>query len=84
MNRAWEEAEYPRYVSDVLKISDGVEFVFEVSYHYVERKFYVDVIETRVRSDGRRDTYGSMRLFNSLEECFKYIEKKFNVKPVLR
>jgi len=41
-NRAWEKAEHPRYVSNALKIDEDEEKVFEVSYHYVERKYYVE------------------------------------------
>jgi len=48
-NRAWEKAEHPRYVSDILKISETEERIFEISYHYVERKYYVDTSRTTVR-----------------------------------
>jgi len=45
-NRAWEKAEHPRYVSKTLKITETEERVFEISYHYVERKYYVETDET--------------------------------------
>ena len=83
-NRAWEEAEHPRYVSEPLKISEDEERVFEISYHYVEGKYYVETYETRIRSDGHRETYGSWKFFDSLDECFDYIEKTYNVKTVRR
>jgi hypothetical protein len=38
--------EHPRYVSDALKIGENEERVFEISYHYVERKYYVETYET--------------------------------------
>jgi hypothetical protein len=81
-NRAWEEAEHPRYVSEPLRISDTEERVFEISYHYVERKYFVETYETRIRVDGRRDTYASWEFFNTLDECFSYIEKTYDVKAI--
>ena len=81
-NRAWEMAEHPRYVSDVLKLDKDREVVFEVSYHYVERKYYVEVSETKTRRNGFRETYASWRFFDSLEECFDYIERTYKVKVV--
>ena len=81
-NRAWEEAEHPRYVSEALKISKNEERVFEISYHYVERKYYVETYETRMRGDGHRETYGIWKFFDSLDECFDYIEKNYNAKTV--
>ncbi len=77
-NRAWEEAEHPRYVSEPLKIGEDEERVFEISYHYVE------TYETGIRSDGHRETYGSWKFFDSLDECFDYVEKTYNVKTVRR
>jgi hypothetical protein len=83
-NRAWEEAEYPRYVSNVLKISENEERVFEISYRYVEKKYYVETYETRFRRDGYKDTYASWKFFNTLDECFNYIEKMYRVKTVIK
>jgi len=65
-NRAWKKAEHPRYVSEALKISETEERVFEISYHYVEKKHYVETYETRIRRNGYRETYGSMKFFDSL------------------
>ncbi len=81
-NRAWKGAEHPRYVSEPLKISKNEKRVFEISYHYVEGRYYVETHETRVRSDGRRETYGGLRFFDSLDDCFDYVEKTYNVKTV--
>jgi len=81
-NRAWEKAEHPRYVSEALKISETEERVFEISYHYVERKYFVETYETRIRSNGYKDTYASWKFFDSLDGCFDYVEKTYNVKTV--
>ena len=78
MEKGWEDAEHPRYVSEPLKVGEDEERIFEISYHYVE------TYETRIRSDGRRETYGSWKFFDSLDECFDYIEKTYNVKTVRR
>jgi len=67
-----------------LKISGDEKGVFEISYHYVEGKYYVETSKTRIRSDGHRETYGSWKFFNTLDECFDYIEKTYNVKTVRR
>jgi hypothetical protein len=83
-NRAWEEAEHPRYVSEPLRISDTEERVFEISYHYVERKYFVETYETRIRANGIKETYGSWKFFPTLEECFNYIERTYNVKTVCK
>ena len=83
-NRAWKEAEHPRYVSNALKISENEERVFEISYHYVERKYYVETYEIRTRHNGLRETYGSWKFFDTLDECFNYIEKTYSVKTVIR
>jgi hypothetical protein len=72
--------EHPRYVSDALKIGENEERVFEISYHYVERKYYVETYETRIRCDGFRETYGSWKFFDSLDQCFDYIEKLTTLK----
>ena len=79
-DRAWEKAEHPRYVSEVLKISKDLEKVFEISYNYVVRRYYVETYETKIREDGRRDTYATWKYFDSLDECFDYIEKTYKVK----
>jgi len=47
-NRAWEEAEHPRYVNELLKISKNEERVFEISYRYIERKYFIETYETRI------------------------------------
>ena len=73
-----------KVLSEPLKISEDEERVFEISYHYVEGKYYVETYETRIRSDGHRETYGSWKFFDSLDECFDYIEKTHNVKTVRR
>jgi hypothetical protein len=83
-NRAWEKAEHPRYVSVALKISENEERVFEISYHYEERKYYVETYETRIRHDGYRETYGSWKFFDSLGDCFNYVERTYNVKTKIK
>ena len=83
-NRAWRKAEHPRYVSKVLKISENEEKVFEISYNYVERKYYVETYETRIRHNGLRETYGSWKFFDTLDECFDYVEKTYRVKVSIR
>lgn len=62
-NRAWEKTEHPRYVSETLRVSKNEERVFEVSYHYVERKYYLETYETRIRGNGYKEIYGSMKFF---------------------
>lgn len=79
-NRAWEKAEHPRYVSEVLKVSKDMEKVFEISYNYVAEKYYVETSEARIKEDGRKDTSVSWKYFDSLNECFDYIEKTYKVK----
>jgi len=83
-NRAWEKAEHPRYVSETLRISEDEERVFEISYHYVERKYYLETYETRIRSNGYKETYGSMKFFDSVNGCFDYVEKIYNVKTIIK
>ncbi len=83
-NKAWEKAEHPRYVSNVLKTSESEEMLFEISYHYVEEKYYVETYETRIRSDRYKDTYASWKFFDTLDECFNYIEKVYGVKTVIK
>jgi len=83
-NKAWKKAEHPRYVSETLKISETKERVFEISYHYVERKYYVETYETRVRSNGTKETYGYFEFFGTLNECLDYVEKVYNAKAVRR
>jgi hypothetical protein len=41
-------------VSNILKISETEERVFEISYNYVEKKYFVETYETRIKSDGYR------------------------------
>ena len=48
-----------------MKISENEERVFEISYHYVEGKYYVETYETRIRGDGHRETYGKLEVFYS-------------------
>ena len=81
-NRAWEEAEHPRYVSEVLKISENEERIFEISYHYMEEKYYVETYEKRIRDNGYKETYGSWKFFDSLDDCFNYIEETYKVKTI--
>jgi len=81
-NRAWEKAEHPRYMSGGLKISETEERSFEISYHYAKRKYCVETYETRVRSKGYKETYSHMNFFDSLNECFNYIEKTYSVKTI--
>lgn len=56
----------------------------EISYHYGERKYYVETYETRIRSNSHKETYGSWKFFDSIDQCFDYIEKTYNVKPIVR
>ena len=81
-NRAWEKAEHPRYVSEILKISENRELSFEIAYHYVEQKYYVEAYKTAIKSDGYKETYATFKLFDSLNKCFDYIEKTYNVKTI--
>lgn len=79
-NRAWEKAEHPRYVSEALRIGKDLEKVFEISCNYVIGKYYVETSETKIRENGRRDTSVSWKYFDSLDECFDYIEETYGVK----
>ena len=81
-NRAWEKAEHPRYVSETLKIGDS-EFVFEISYHYPRKQYYVDVSETKDYGKGFKETYGKMEFFaDTLDDCFKWVEENYKVESV--
>ncbi len=81
-NRAWEKAEHPRYVSKTLKTSKTEELSFEIAYHYVEQKYYVETYKTKIKSEGYKETYANFKLFDSLNKCFDYVEKTYNVKTV--
>lgn len=81
-NRASEVAEQPRYVSETLRV-DGSEVVFEVYHHYVIAQYYVDVNRTKDYGRGFKETQGKMEFFSAtLEDCFNWIEKTYNVKVV--
>ena len=81
-NRAWEKAKHPRYVSEILKISETEERTFEISYHYVEQKHYVETYKTQIKSNGYKETYADFKLFDSLNECFDYVQKTYNIKTI--
>lgn len=81
-NRASKLAEHPRYVSETLKLGES-EVVFEVYHHYVIAQYYVDVNRTKDYGRGFKETQGKMEFFGAtLEDCFNWIEKTYNVKVV--
>jgi hypothetical protein len=83
-NKAWEKAEYPRFLSHVLKVKEDEEVQFEVSYHYVEKKYYVATSTTLIRGGRKDSSLTEYELFYTLDDCFRYIEKKYGVKPIIK
>ncbi|MCD6241104.1 hypothetical protein J7K27_06275 [Candidatus Bathyarchaeota archaeon] len=72
-NRAWEEAEHPRLVSEPVEIN-GTEFVFCIDYNYVAKQYMLTISETRDFGRGYPETYASFKYFNSIEEAKAYVE----------
>ncbi len=74
-NRAWVKAEHPKYVSEHLRISDNEKRFLKSRTINVERKYFVETYETRIRTNGIKETYASWK-------CFNYIEKIYKVKAI--
>jgi len=85
-NRAWEKAEHPRFVSNRVLLSKLHQLaepkfksvVFGISYHYVERAYYVqpNLYKKIEKIQGEQDPCygGKMVFFETLYDALVWLE----------
>lgn len=72
-NKAWEEATFPRLVSNKVR-KDGKDYIFVIGFHHPKRKYYLEIQETRnPDSPQLRETYGKTKLFSSIDRAKEFV-----------
>lgn len=78
-NRAWKGTRLHNLQPIIIR---DKEYNFCIGWHVPMNQYYVEVSYTYYKKPSR-DTYGGFDFYaDNIGECFRWIEKKFNVKTI--